>query len=963
MDTKIILIVEDDEGISQLAKKKLESKGFKVIHSLNGADAFRRKLVNNADLVLLDYQLPDMDGHVFLEELKLRDIRVPFIVITGNGDVQCAVDFMKKGAIDFLMKDKSFWDLLPSSVDKAIRQIDLEARLGEFERVLKESEQQKLVLANSNDAIVVVQDNKNKFFNTKALDLFGYKKEEYESISAFDTIHPYDRQMIQEIFQKNINENDSFSFELRMLDKIGNLKWMHANTVAIIWESKPAILAFIKDITSFKESQTALKFSEKRLEFALEAASDGLWDRDIITGATYFSPRYYNILGYKPYEIPFTYETLIERIHPDDKLEVIDKTSNHYKNSDVNLEIDFRIKTKSGNWLWVTERSKVVERDYNKNPVRVVGSIVDITNRKKNEEKIIQYQQDLEETIEQRTTGLQGINEKLQEEILKHKQTCTLLNSQLKLSQALNSINDFNTALNTLLDSAVLLEDIDCGFIYLKDLNNGNFNLLYFKGFSESLITDNILHLKSNSYIAEIISKNRPFYEEIGEVCQNQCKIFVKEGYQFLAIEPISHEKEIIASLIIFSRSNKFPSNTKKVLEALTSQVCMAISRLKYEEALSRNEKKFRSLVLNIPGVLYRSSFNDNPSMQFVSSEIEKLTGYLVSELLENKVLSYFNIINEGDIDNFWKHINEAYEKNEPYKIEYRIKKQDGSSRWIYDIGRVCKGKKGNSLWLDGELFDITKNKLIIESLHEDILNQNKFIKNSIHAFSQISSKLNKSVNSFSRENELLTQKICDLIASEKQKNKVISIIEENLTPHLKVFENTQEKFNQILLDMEKYISLNHKQYTSQPLDVKSLILEVFEKLNDKIINSQTEIILNDIPNCIGDREQIFSLFYNIIDNSILFSSPKRKNKITISGEIKSDFSIYVIEDNGIGINPDEIKNVFNPFYKTNHKSFVNNSGLGLTLAKKIVSFHEGQISINSDTGIGTTVNISLPKE
>jgi PAS domain S-box-containing protein len=142
------------------------------------------------------------------------------------------------------------------------------------------------------------------------------------------------------------------------------------------------------DMTREKALTDALKEKEERLNMALEASSDGLWDWNVQTGEIYFSPRYYIMLGYKPYELPQTYDTWVGLLHPDDREAAEKIIRDHIENNSGPFEPEFRMKTRSGKWKWILGKGKVFSVDEKGRPVRVVGTHTDITDTKKTEREL-----------------------------------------------------------------------------------------------------------------------------------------------------------------------------------------------------------------------------------------------------------------------------------------------------------------------------------------------------------------------------------------------------------------------------------------------------------------------------------------------------------------------------------------------------------------------------------------------
>lgn len=143
-----------------------------------------------------------------------------------------------------------------------------------------------------------------------------------------------------------------------------------------------------EDITDYRKAEESLRQSKKRLDLAMEATSDALWDWDLRTNKTYFNPCFYTMLGYKPYELPQNFDTWENLIHPGDKKNIVNTVQENAKNKIGSFEVEYRLQTKQGGWRWIMARGKVVDRDESGTPVRMVGTHVDITERKLNEEAL-----------------------------------------------------------------------------------------------------------------------------------------------------------------------------------------------------------------------------------------------------------------------------------------------------------------------------------------------------------------------------------------------------------------------------------------------------------------------------------------------------------------------------------------------------------------------------------------------
>jgi len=132
-----IVVVEDDIALNKLICKRLEKKGYATYAFTTAKTALEWLVLNIADLIVTDLALPDYSGEEFIKVLQKNNIDVPFIVATGQGSEILAVRMLKKGAKDYLIKNSDFLDILPSTVEKIWREIQLENLLEKTREHLK----------------------------------------------------------------------------------------------------------------------------------------------------------------------------------------------------------------------------------------------------------------------------------------------------------------------------------------------------------------------------------------------------------------------------------------------------------------------------------------------------------------------------------------------------------------------------------------------------------------------------------------------------------------------------------------------------------------------------------------------------------------------------------------------------------------------------------------------------------
>jgi diguanylate cyclase (GGDEF)-like protein/PAS domain S-box-containing protein len=129
------------------------------------------------------------------------------------------------------------------------------------------------------------------------------------------------------------------------------------------------------------------------------------------------------------------------------------------------------------------------------------------------------------------------------------------------------------------------------------------------------------------------------------------------------------------------------------------------------------SEERFRTLLSNIPGAMYRCGLDSDWDMEFISDNIEAISGYPASEFIQSSVRTFASIIHPDDRESVEQTVGDAVARGEPYILEYRIVGADGGIRWVYEKGQGVFGAEGTVLWLDGAIFDVTDRKLLQEQL------------------------------------------------------------------------------------------------------------------------------------------------------------------------------------------------------------------------------------------------------
>ena len=262
------------------------------------------------------------------------------------------------------------------------------------ERMLRESEIRFRELAELLPEVVFEadQDNRLTFANRKAFEVFGYSPEDMVSgLDGFGMIHPDDRPRAVENFRRRIRGREIGLNEYTGLRKDGSTFPMLLHTDPIMREGTlRGIRGVLIDITERKKAEAEFADNRTRLALALEGANLGTWDWHIPSGRAVFSDLWAGTKGYELSELKPHISTWENLVHPDDLPDVRKRLAEHLDGTTTLYEATFRMRHKSGKWIWIADKGKVIERDPDGTPVRACGINQDITETKKLNERLRQ---------------------------------------------------------------------------------------------------------------------------------------------------------------------------------------------------------------------------------------------------------------------------------------------------------------------------------------------------------------------------------------------------------------------------------------------------------------------------------------------------------------------------------------------------------------------------------------------
>jgi PAS domain S-box-containing protein len=219
----VIFIVDDDRGLVRLIEKALQREGFRTATAGSGQAALDWLARNRPALMLLDLKLPDLQASQLVEQLTQTQRCPPFIIITGQGDERVAVDMMKRGARDYLVKDVDFLQFVPAVVKRAFEQVAQEQRLNEAEaqvhlvRSVVEQGFSAVLITNAD-----LPDPRVVYINPTLAQATGYSAEQAigQPLSALSSLRT-----VQQRLQAGVPEGSRFIEEISTYSSPQGERW------------------------------------------------------------------------------------------------------------------------------------------------------------------------------------------------------------------------------------------------------------------------------------------------------------------------------------------------------------------------------------------------------------------------------------------------------------------------------------------------------------------------------------------------------------------------------------------------------------------------------------------------------------------------------------------------------------------------------------------------------------------
>lgn len=358
-----------------------------------------------------------------------------------------------------------------------------------------------------------------------------------------------------------------------------------------------------------------------------------------------------------------------------------------------------------------------------------------------------------------------------------------------------------------------------------------------------------------------------------------------------------------------------------------------------YRKSLEAQKQKYYNIIANMN--LGMVEINNKEEILMVNQSFERMSGYTEAELLGKNGRELF--VSGKENETLLKEtLNRRKGKSSSYEVKAKTK--SGKTLYLLISGAPNYNIDGEVIGSIGIHLDITELKNL-EFQKEKLLEKLEKSNDELQEYAHI---VSHDLKSPLRSIDALVSWL-----KEDNKGKLDNVSMQNF----KLIETTLEKMEQLITDVLNYSRIGADTTIKAEIDLNSMVSELVSML---YIPDHIEIsTLNILPNIKGDKTKLQQVFQNLIGNAVKYIDKEKGNiKIDVE-ELKTHYK-FSIKDNGIGIEKKYHNKIFKIFHSL--KKSKDSSGIGLSIVKKIVNLHEGEIWLDSEPNVGTTFYFTLKK-
>ena len=708
------------------------------------------------------------------------------------------------------------------------------------------------------------------------------------TVEAFyDMVHPEDVDDVKAHNRKHAfggpegGKPSDLEFRIRHAD--GHYIWVQYRGQAI-WNAKGEpvrVAGSIDDITEKKEAEEALVESEQRFELAVDGTSVGVYDWNIQTDEVYYSARFLSTVGYEGPDLPTDLSFFTEAIHSDEIDRVTEAVEQHLTRREP-YDTEFRLRHKDGHYVWVRARGQAIWNERGV-PVRMVGSIDDITEKR-------WVQKALEKSEERLNLALVG---------------------------AKVGLCDLDMRRNELYCSPLMLE--------MFGIEDENYQMT-------PLDLLQRVHPKDASNVERSFKDT---FKAKSDEFNVECRLRRDEGTYFWG----NPRGKLILG------EGGLP---QRIIGALVD-----IDAVKQAEtALAESEERLQLALQGSNAGLFDWDVEKNevycsPLYMRLTGSDETLTTRTTEELMAG--------INPDDLPHYLEAVKAHLKGGLEIDVEYRAQHTDGHYVWLYLRAQGTFDEFGRAVRMTGSVIDVTARKEAELALETARMEAQAATEAKSEFLATMSHEIRTPMNGVLGMAQLLS----DTELDEEQREYVDVI---------RLSGNTLVTLINDILDLSKLEAgkLDLEDTVVAPAQIASNVVQLLQSAaSSKGLFLEYEVDGNMPAAVRGDPTRLNQILFNLVGNAVKFTeSGSVRIKLDLGwDDAGSERFIFSVTDTGIGISAPAQKNLFDKFSQADSSTTrkFGGTGLGLAISRQLVEMMGGEIVVESREGEGSTFRFWVP--
>jgi PAS domain S-box-containing protein len=748
------------------------------------------------------------------------------------------------------------------------------------------------------------------YTNEAASAMLGYTKEEFVRMTVHD-LNPDFPAEVWPGWWEEVREKKLVSLETNHLTKDGRLVPIDIRVVFLAYGGQEFHCAFVRDITSRKHVDQALRESQTRFELAVSATYDGIWDWNILTGEQYWSNHHLELFGLRPGDLTPTYDLWLSLVHPDDAGLVHQATCRHLETREP-YDIEVRVRMKDGSYRWFHDRGQAVW-DASGRPVRMVGSISDVTERRQAEEAIWRANAELEQRVTERTKELATANRALEGQIVQRRQAEDRLQ---RIQYAVDHAGD-----------QIFIIDSNGNFV---DVNESACRRLGYD--KEELLTMSVMDIDPD------------FPPETWNACwgavtrEGQLRLETRHRTKSGEIYPV----EVMANYVCHNGQDLDCAIVRDITDRKQTEAAIRESELRYKLV---TEATFDAIALHDSGILIE-----------VNSGLERMFGYDSGELLGRSIL---DLIADESRDHV--QLNMQTGVIGPYEATGRRK--DGTTFPGELVVRPYRYRGKEVRLVAGR--DITERKQLELQLarHAEELERQVAERTAEIAKLEAQRAQTEKLAAVGQMAAAVAHEINNPIAGIRNAFTLVKQAVDPAHPHYEFVGMIDREITRVASIVQNMYQLYRKEPSkAEPVDLSLLLRDMEAMFAKRLSQLGMRLVVTQTPlrsRLLVPQSDLLQVLMNLIQNAI--DSSREGGTIMVAVCQDKDIVWISVSDHGSGIPQDVLPHIFDPFFTTKTEKGQKGMGLGLSVSQSLVLAMGGRIAVQTEQGAGSTFSIILP--